>query len=451
MEYSKGNINEFKEEILNMLNLNYKYGVRKKNIISQQGKKNNLKKIGIKILLFFFFIFIIINFSLKNEYYFFNYNSNININYLALINEENLNMLSFEDISKMQGINYLKRCLISLNKTKQYSNFNFNFNIFKIPKISVIIPVYNCQKSIELSLTSVLNQNMNDFEIILVNDNSHDNSSKIINEMKIYDNRIRLINNHKNMGTLYSRCIGVLNSKGKYIFMLDNDDVFLKKDIFESIYNIAEKDNYDIVEFKAFTIPNYQPDIKDIRHNYFNFHHNNLILHQPELSVFPISRNFIYLPNDFSLWGKCIKKKLYQSSIITLGKKRFSIFNCWTEDVSMIFIIFSLANSYIFVNIYGIFHLLSRITYTFILNKEHKMFAEIYLLDIMIDFLKENKKYKKLAVLKAYDIFNKIRVYKLSEINKNYLKMILQKIIDCKYISQNDKIKVKGKFSQFFR
>ena len=277
MEYSRGNINEFKEDILNMLNLNYKNGVRKKNIISQQGKKNNHKKIGIKILLFLFFIFIIISFSSKKAYYFFNYNSNINKNNLKLINEENLNIHSFEDISKMQGINYLKRCLISLNKTKQYSNFNFNFNIFKIPKISVIIPVYNCQKSIELSLTSILNQNMTDFEIILVNDNSHDNSSKIINEMKIYDNRIKLINNHKNMGTLYSRCIGVLNSKGKYIFMLDNDDVFLKKDIFETIYNIAEKDNYDIVEFKAFTIPNYQPNIKDIRHNYFNFHHNNLV------------------------------------------------------------------------------------------------------------------------------------------------------------------------------
>jgi glycosyltransferase involved in cell wall biosynthesis len=290
---------------------------------------------------------------------------------------------------------------------------------------------------------------MTDFEIILVNDNSHDNSSKIINEMKIYDNRIKLINNHKNMGTLYSRCIGVLNSKGKYIFMLDNDDVFLKKDIFETIYNIAEKDNYDIVEFKAFTIPNYQPNIKDIRHNYFNFHHNNLILHQPELSVFPISRNFIYFPNDFPIWGKCIKKKLYQSSINTLGIKRFSIFNCWTEDVTMIFIIFSLANSYIFVNIYGIFHLLSELTNTFKLNNEHKMFAEIYLLDIMIDFLKENKIYKKLAVLKAYDIFNKIKIYKLSEVNKNFLKLILLKIIDCKYISQNDKINVKKKFSQY--
>ena len=446
MENSEINI---KEEIMNILNLNDKKEVFKKKIICYKWKKNNNKKIAIKLLLFFFFIIIRINFFSIKTYYFFNYNSNINKNNLKLNNEENLKSLSFENISKMRGINYLNKCLISLNKTKQISNFNFNFNLFEIPKITVIIPVYNCQKSIELSLTSILNQNMTDFEIILINDNSTDNSLKIIRKMKSYDNRIRIINNHKNMGTLYSRSIGVLNSKGKYIFMLDNDDIFLNEDIFETIYNIAEQGNYDIVEFKAFTIPNYQPDIKDIRHNYFNFHRNNLILHQPELSIFPISRNFYYSPNDFSIWGKCIKKKVYQNSINALGIKRYSIFNCWTEDVSMIFIIFNLANSYIFVNKYGIFHLLSRITYTFKLKQDHKMFAEIYLLDIMIDFLKENKKYKKLAVLKAYDIFNKIKIYKLSEVNKNFLKLILLKIIDCKYISQNDKINVKKKFSQY--
>ena len=449
MEYLILNINEFKEDIINLLKLNKKKKFGKKNTIYKKKKNDNNLKFAIKIILSFFFIIIIIKFFSKKVFYFFNYNSNINKNFLTLNNEGNLNMFSFEDISKIKGINYLKRCLISLNKTKLFSNFNFN--IFKIPKITVIIPVYNSQKSIELSLTSVLNQNMRDFEIILINDNSKDNSLKIINEMKNYDKRIKIINNHKNMGTLYSRCIGVLNSKGKYIFMLDNDDLFLKEDIFETIYNIAEKDNYDIVEFKAFTIPNYQPDIKDIKQNYFNFHLNNLILHQPELSIFPISRNFKIFPNDFSIWGKCIKKKVYKRSINALGIKRYSIFNCWTEDVSMIFIIFNLANSYIFVNIYGIFHLITRTTYTFKLKQDHKMFAEIYLLDIIIDFLKENQKFKKLAVLKAFDILYKIKIYKLNEVNKYFLKLILQKIVDCKYIRKNDKIKVKEKFSQYIK
>jgi len=372
----------------------------------------------LKILLFAFFtiIILIINIFLSKTYYFFNFNLNINKNNnLKLNNEKNENIKNHELKSKINGINYLNKCLIDLTKTKSLFNFNFYSNIFNNPKITVIIPVYNCQKSIELSLISVLNQNFTNFEIMLINDNSNDNSSKIINEMKNHDHRIKIINNNKNMGTLYSRCIGVLNSKGKYIFALDNDDVLLNENILDMMYNIAEEGNYDIVESKAFTIPNYQPNIKDIGHNYFNFHPSNLILRQPELSIFPISRNFRYYPNDFSIWGKLHKKNIYQRAINALGKKRYSVYNCWTEDISINFIIFNLANSYIFVNEYSIFHLLSKITFTFILNSEHKMFAEIYLLDIMIDFLKDNKKYKKLAVLKSYDILYKIRKYKLSE------------------------------------
>ena len=202
-------------------------------------------------------------------------------------------------INKIQGINYLKKCMNKLNKSKIISCLNL-FYLKEYPKITVIIPVYNCQESIKLTLISVLNQNIPEFEIILINDNS----SIIINDMKKFDNRIKLINNLKNMGTLYSRCIGVLNAKGKYIFSLDNADIFLNEDIFKKIYNIAEKLNFDIVEFKALDIPNYQPKIKDIGQSYFNFHPNNLILHQPELSIFPISLKNEYFSNDNLIWGK---------------------------------------------------------------------------------------------------------------------------------------------------
>ena len=209
MEYSELSI---KEEIMNILNLDGKKEVSKKKIICYKGKKNNNKKLVIKILLFFFFIFIRVHFFSIKTFYFFNYNSDINKNNLISINEENLNALSFENMSKMRGINYLNRCLISLNKTKQI--FNFNFDIFKIPKITVIIPVYNCQKSIELSLTSILNQNMTDFEIILINDNSSDNSLKIIREMKSYDNRIKIIN----YGNIIFKMYWCFKFKGKLYF-----------------------------------------------------------------------------------------------------------------------------------------------------------------------------------------------------------------------------------------
>ena len=366
-------------------------------------------------------------------------------------NNNTINNGDFVEISKKKGLDYLYKCLNSLNKTKNSNIFDIKFNVFKEdPLISVVMPIYNRQNSIELSVTSVLKQNMNNFEIILVNDNSKDNSLKIMKKLKKADKRIKIISNSKNMGTLYSRCIAGLNAKGKYIFSLDPDDVFMDDDVFTSIIKIAEKDNYDIVEFKAFTIPNYYPDLKDIRHNFFNFHKNNLILHQPELGIFPISRkNSYFFPNDYSIWGKCIKSKIYQSSVRALGEKRYSIYDCFAEDILMIFIMFNIANSFIFVNRYGIFHLLTKTTYSRILPSNHKMFCEIFLMDIIQEFLRQN--YKKFAVLKSFDVLRKIGQYKLNQANKEYLKTILQKILDCKYIKDYYKIEMKKKYSKIIK
>ena len=94
------------------------------------------------------------------------------------------------------------------------------------PDISVVIPIYNSEKYIKGVLRSIQNQNYSNIEIILVNDLSPDNVTNVINEMQKEDERIILINNNINRGTLYSRCIGVLATKGKYIFTLDNDDLF---------------------------------------------------------------------------------------------------------------------------------------------------------------------------------------------------------------------------------
>lgn len=412
--------NKNKENSKDFVNLK---GRKAKIVISKRMKNNN------KIILKSNF-FIIVVLLMTTKYYFFIY--------------------SFEYIYKVQGINYLKKCMDKLNKSKTISSFNL-FNLKEYPKITVIIPVYNCQESIKLTLISILNQNIPEFEIILINDNSNDNSSIIINDMKKYDNRIKLINNLKNMGTLYSRCIGALNAKGKYIFSLDNDDIFLNEDIFKKIYNIAKKLNFDIVEFKAFDIPNYQPKIKDIGQSYFNFHPNNLILYQPELSIFPISKNNEYFSNDNLIWGKCIKTKLYQISVNSLGTKRYSIYNCWTEDISIILVIFNLANSYIFLNKYGIFHLNSNITSTFTLHQDHKIFSEIYLLDIIIDYLKKTENNTKLVIFKTYDIFNKIKNNKLSQVNKNYLKLVLQKIQNYQYINQKEKQNLAIRFNEFLK
>ena len=95
------------------------------------------------------------------------------------------------------------------------------------PNISVVIPVYNSQKIIKPVIRSIQNQNITNLEIVLVNDFSTDDSKEIIEPLKREDLRISLLNNKKNMGTLYSRSVGTLVAKGSYIFPLDNDDLFL--------------------------------------------------------------------------------------------------------------------------------------------------------------------------------------------------------------------------------
>ena len=125
------------------------------------------------------------------------------------------------------------------------------------PIISTIIPVYNCNKTIYSAINSILNQNYTDFEIILIDDCSKDNSLKIIQDIQEKDKRIKVLKNKKNMGTLYSRSLGVLISKGEYIFPLDNDDFFFSDDIFSSILKIAQEYKFDIVGFRAISINDY--------------------------------------------------------------------------------------------------------------------------------------------------------------------------------------------------
>ena len=115
------------------------------------------------------------------------------------------------------------------------------------PKISVIIPIYNGGKYLIYSLASVQRQKMKDIEIIIVDDNSSDNSIKIIRNFMKNDKRIKLITNKVNRKILFCKSIGTLNSKGKYIIELDQDDMFIRNDAFNIIYKQSEKSQIDII------------------------------------------------------------------------------------------------------------------------------------------------------------------------------------------------------------
>ena len=111
--------------------------------------------------------------------------------------------------------------------------------------ISVIVPVYNVEEYLEECLDSIKNQTFKDFEVILVNDGSIDNSQEICELYCDQDSRFCLIN-QENKGQSIARNIGVAESKGKFIVFIDSDDI-VRVDLLDQLMNYMS-DEIDIVE-----------------------------------------------------------------------------------------------------------------------------------------------------------------------------------------------------------
>lgn len=115
-----------------------------------------------------------------------------------------------------------------------------------MPKISVIVPVYNVAKYLERCLESILSQSFKDFEIICVNDGSTDNSLEILQQYAKKDKRVKIIN-QKNSGAGYSRNIGINAALGNYLSFIDADD-WIDELFLEKVYHLAEVSSADIIE-----------------------------------------------------------------------------------------------------------------------------------------------------------------------------------------------------------
>jgi glycosyltransferase involved in cell wall biosynthesis len=116
-----------------------------------------------------------------------------------------------------------------------------------MPKISIIIPVYNVEKYLSRCLNSVLKQTFNDWEAICINDESPDNCCKILDQFAKKDSRFKIIT-QKNQGVSISRNNGLKEAKGDYIYFLDSDDA-MHPQLLDITYNLAKQKNADWVCF----------------------------------------------------------------------------------------------------------------------------------------------------------------------------------------------------------
>jgi len=155
--------------------------------------------------------------------------------------------------------------------------------------VSIVIPVYNSEKYLFKCLDSVVKQTYQNIEIIIVDNNSTDQSINIINEFSLKDKRIKVYKESRK-GVVYARKLGVENSKGKYIASVDSDDSLNAKYI-EELLKLAIDNNADMVQCSFLYIKNpekeivfrsYCMNIENNRHDILNswFCGENVLGHQ---------------------------------------------------------------------------------------------------------------------------------------------------------------------------
>lgn len=189
-----------------------------------------------------------------------------------------------------------------------------------MPFFSVIIPLYNKDKYIENTVNSVINQTYKDFEIIIINDGSTDNSLNIIKSFT--DNRIQIINK-ENQGLCSSRNVGIKMAKGYFIAFLDADDLWME-DFLQTIYNLIKT----YKEYKVYAtnvrllFPHNVPNLNGAS---FNTKHELIIK-----NYFEYCKNILG-PSSLVIHNEVFKKVGYFDESINYGEEDDFYIRCFMK------------------------------------------------------------------------------------------------------------------------
>ena len=192
-----------------------------------------------------------------------------------------------------------------------------------MPKLSVIVPIYNVEQYIHKCVASILSQTFADFELILVNDGSPDNCDKICDEYAIKDNRVKVIHK-KNGGVSEARNVGLDAATGEYISFIDPDD-WIDKNMYEQTLAYMADNDLDIV---CFDVEEVRTSKSFVRYKYDN--NKSFTSHE---ALYEILIDGI----DNSPCNKIYKKYTWEGVRFPIGR-RF-------EDVATIYKTFHNANN----------------------------------------------------------------------------------------------------------
>ncbi|WP_051228065.1 glycosyltransferase family 2 protein [Gillisia sp. JM1] len=184
------------------------------------------------------------------------------------------------------------------------------------PLISIILPVHNGRKYLELAISSCLNQTYENLELIIVDDGSTDDSILIAEEFKSKDSRISIIKNKENLTLPVSLNIGHKNAKGNFITWTSDDNIF-QKDAIKKLYLTLVKKNVDIV-YSDYLIIDDEGELvrharlKDIEYLLFYGVIGACFLYKKEVYERNIGYNEkLFLVEDYDFWLRALKHSSY--------------------------------------------------------------------------------------------------------------------------------------------
>ncbi len=193
----------------------------------------------------------------------------------------------------------------------------------QIPKISIIMPVYNAEKYLDRSVKSIITQTLENIEIILIDDKSTDESPKICDKYAKKDGRIKVIHKKQNEGPGYARNSGIKQAMGEYIGFVDSDD-YISKDYYEKLYNRAKKYMVDI---------SYANVRKDINGKILTKVGNNIPYKDKIVDTSKVV-SAIFNSNSKKRLGMSVWRAIYKREIINKNNILFkSEKECISEDI----------------------------------------------------------------------------------------------------------------------
>ncbi len=310
-------------------------------------------------------------------------------------------------------------------------------NIFKKPEekynLSIIIPTYNVEDYIETCMNSVVNQSLDNFEIICIDDCSTDSTVEILKRYQRKYENIRIIENNKNRGPGYSRNMGLEVSNGDYICFIDSDD-WIEDNSLEHLYNTAREDDLDLLFYK---LTNYDNDTGE----YFKSDNYSLsILKEYENKIF----NYHDLdPNIIYSISVTPHGKLYKRSLIIDNNIRFLEDKFYEDNVFFNDIIFKAEN----VSVIDYYPYIRRIRQGSVMQDHgRKLLDDVDIMEQLLkNLLKDNDKYNTYHEALYNYMLSSIRK-RFLEIDPEYMnefydhfKEFIQKCV-CEYNVYNDMV-----------